>query len=226
MKVQLKGGLANRLRTMAAFLEIADRITGTVAFYWPVDAECNGRWSDVFKPRADVSDVPLKGAVDYAGQGTIKEIMREHGYANPDVFAIVENQYKKFLVRDDLMAEAKQFAGQIGGPYAAVHIRRTDHTALAKKAGAYTTLGEFETFASMFPAVYLATDCAEIQRKYPNWLRYRNIRPRADLRQTDLRHTMIDVLVCAGAEHFKGSGYSSYSTLIHRMKKVIKIMDI
>lgn len=198
----------------------------SVKFYWIADPECPAQWTDLFEPRADVApSVEGETKFDFEGQGTIAEIMRTFARGSFNVDQIVERHYPTFVIKKDIMREAFAFI-KSHSPYVAVHIRRTDHTALAQSAGAYTSLEEFEAFAANQERVYLATDSRDIQLKYSSWLHYSAIPKTGSLRQTTLRHSLIDAIICSQATAFKGSGYSSFSTLIQRLKKVIKVNAI
>ena len=110
-----------------------------------------------------------------------------------------------------------------------MHVRRTDHTELAKSHRKYTTDEEFfEWIDCALPPdsiVYLSTDNRNTQiafkKKYGKRIRWWQDIPEKthSLRHTSLVHAAIDLYMCISSDAFKGSGYSSFTDYILEMKK-------
>ena len=123
-----------------------------------------------------------------------------------------------------------------GGPYAAVHIRRTDHTPLAASAGIVNPDVGFERFVAALPPtmdVYVATDNRETQRHWIRALDGRAIIARTVVREsfavqraddhrrhTSLTHAAIDLFACVGAASFMGSNYSTFTETIEDLRRL------
>ena len=131
------------------------------------------------------------------------------------------------VLRAELRVEVENVIEHCGPRFIALHIRRTDHHAY--EIGEHTPDEAFERFADSFPDhfIYLATDNAATQRRFRERYRerlrlYDLIDPtlcwRTTLRLTPLRAAVIDLFVCAAAEAFKGSSYSSFSDTIKHLR--------
>jgi hypothetical protein len=125
-----------------------------------------------------------------------------------------------------LQAEIDAFVSE-NGPYAAVHIRRTDHSTMAKENNAYTDDELFVSFLSAHVPknIYIATDNRGTQDQFSGLFKNRVkglslITPTHSLRQTDLRAAIKDLFLCIHAADFKGSGYSSFTDVIHAVRKM------
>ncbi len=224
MIVLLRHGLANRLRTIVGFWYVAERLGQTIEFHWDTkNSECNGSWEDIFQPLEIVKSRPLQKGIQYTfiGQNTVDKIISTYfpdekraTWDSAFIKKIEDKYYSRMVIRPEILRAANEATPL--HPFAAVHIRRTDHVSNAKKAGCYTTFEEFEAFIALHKKCYLATDSRDVQKKYPNLLVYREIPKEnaASLRQTSLFDAMVDIIVCARADNFKGSGYSSFSHLI------------
>lgn len=261
MRILVRGGLSNRLRTIIGFWFIADKTNDTCQVIWKTnDPTCNGRWEDIFqtclhdKSLVVISrDESPHEDYNFAGHSTIAGTILSHAkFLLPadlqhtkttfeDVFKsqfhknLERTYYSRLPIRHDLMRLATEYIEKTfrGKPFVAVHIRRSDHTVLAKSVGAFTTCDEFDEFivkhANKGFQTYLATDDIIIQEKYRGTCcMYKPIcvaTAKMHLRQTSLQHAMVDILIASHAVHFKGSGYSSYSKLIHIFQRhVVKNM--
>lgn len=238
MLILLKHGLCNRLRTIVGFWYIAENRRTPITAHWSLDdPECNGRFTDLFEPIESeffkLEEVlPQPKQYNFVGQNTIKNIIRAH--CNPtitdEMLELIEIEfYGKLLPLPEIILPVQEFV-KSNGTYSAVHIRRTDHCALAKRKDRYTEDVEFDNFIqdsiSKGNKVYIATDDPEIQKRYaiPECLFYRQIEPdsgtRAPLRKTTLEHAFIDILIASKSQEFMGSGYSSYSDCIEIFRKM------
>lgn len=222
--VLLRHGLANRLRTIVGYLYVAERLGKRIQFHWDInDKECNGSWEDIFEPLSIItSRSPLpRDSYDFVGQNTVDRIIKNYfpndnraTYSSPWIREIEIEYYSRFRIRPEIITRVNEIVPKES--FAAVHIRRTDHTILAKEAGKYTSFEKFDEFLSSYKLAYLATDSRDVQKKYPLLLRNREISKEAAsmLRQTSLQDAMVDILVCARADNFMGSGYSSFTHLV------------
>lgn len=235
--ILLQCGLANRLRTLIGFLYIAEQKNEKIIFHWDInDYACNGKFYELFD-KIDSNNVELieckKENIDYffQGQDTMNAIIKKYGNdllplnINNKWFTNIEIEYyKKLIIKDDIIKEVNDYCNKIG-KFNGMHIRRTDHSQLARNNNSYTTFEEFDIFIkeqNNLP-IYLATDERKVQLKYPNTIKYKLISELDSnkLRQTSLKDAFIEILICAHAIHFKGSGYSSFSKLINIYNKII-----
>jgi hypothetical protein len=130
------------------------------------------------------------------------------------------------LLRPDkaVLDRVAELRAQIGAPYAAMHIRRTDHRVHAERFGVYTDDDEFREWACHFEHLYLATDNGETQRLFPRATVNRSFTNPAHQHENDrakagsLADAVVDLYMCVYAEHFKGSGYSTFSETIQEMR--------
>lgn len=112
-------------------------------------------------------------------------------------------------------------------PFIAIHVRRTDHTELAKSKGRFTTDEKFHSFIQKFPGhcrIYVATDNCNTQTQFRKrygkrvfW--FEDIQPSTARRHhSDERAAIVDLFVCTAASHFMGSGYSSFTDTIEVLR--------
>lgn len=228
--VLLRHGLANRLRTIVGFTYVGETLDVPVTFYWDTsDAECNGLFSDLFEPyHIRIYEFrPSNVKFTFVGQDTIPMILKKYNIQG-DISKIENKYYKMFHVKPHIMNAVNWFFEQNNGlraknsklyhNFASMHIRRTDHSDLAKRFNSYTADDEFDLYSdkcrSNGKSVFLATDSLEVQKKYDWCITHKHITPTKKLRQTTLVDAMIDVLIASKCIQFKGSGFSSYSRLI------------
>lgn len=258
--ILLKHGLANRLRTIIAFWYIADIKNINFIFHWDItDNECNGKFSDIIESITHISDnkihifdtIPSKD-VDYIfiGQDIIANILKKFASDNINKCNLIpgskfikdiENQYySKLKPKPYIIDEVNRFFRKNSGKkakdskiyynFCAIHIRRTDHTDLAKKNNLYTSYEEFINFIENCKKdnklIFLATDDIEVQKKFKNCIIYKEILPinSSNFRQTSLSDAFIDLLIASQCTRFKGSGYSSYSGLIEIYRRINNIL--
>jgi hypothetical protein len=235
--ILLQCGLANRLRTIIGFLYIAEKKNDKIIFHWDInDYACNGKFYELFN-KINSNNVELieckKENIDYffQGQDTMNAIIKKYGKdlipsnVNIEWFSNIEIEYyKKLIIKDNILKEVDNYCNKIG-KFNAIHIRRTDHSNLARNNNIYTTFEEFDKFINEHNdlPIYLATDERKVQFKYPNTIKYKIISElnSTSLRQTSLIDAFIEILICAHAIKFKGSGYSSFSKLINIYNKII-----
>jgi hypothetical protein len=229
----LDHGLANRLRTIAGFLQVYLETGKKFIFHWDTkQKDCNGKFNDIFEPviigknKIIIEDKEFDNKINYhfAGQDTLLNILAREIPKGPprNLIAIENNIYKYFIPKQKILQIARSFP-KIG---ASMHIRRTDHVALAKKNNKFTEDNEFIKFIEENEDVdiFLATDDFETQQKfqkYKNVVVFKQILRAGDFRQTSLEEALIDVLIAAAADKFMGSKYSSFSKLIEIYKRII-----
>jgi hypothetical protein len=234
--ILLQCGLSNRLRTIVGFWYIADKLNKEIIFHWDInDNACNGKWFDLFYSlnKETNSNVHIfdtnKKDIDYffIGQDIIFNIIKKFApelISISNIKKIEDEYYSKFRPKEYIIDEVNKFFRINYGEFVAIHIRRTDHTELAKKNNLYTTYEEFDKFIedNKDKKIFLATDNADVQKKYKTrCLVYKNINSKnTDLRKTSLVDAFIDIMIASRCQKFKGSGYSSYSGLIQIMNRI------
>jgi hypothetical protein len=208
------GGLGNRLRVLLTYLELARRQQQTLQVHWKPAPECAGHFLDVFCPISDVRFLSQRPTVfDYRGC-----------YCCPQIGPLTAPICAPLVLRP---APAARVAELAEAPYDAVHVRRTDHVALATKVKKFIPLERFEQFiAAAARPVYLACDNRKTQqqlcRRYGRKLFvHASIGASRQLRQTSLTHAVIDLWMCAGSVQFFGTEYSSFTDLIWTLRETL-----
>ena len=211
--IEPTGGLCNRLRVIFDHLHRALRDNKALVVVWRKKQECGEHYLDYFHKIENVTFVENLQAgshIDYRGCS-----------GNPPNYAGLKLQKS---LHDEISSVRQKLFGDFN--YIAVHIRRTDHIQLAQSKDRYTDDLCFQKFVDHQPKykVYLATDNAETQNLflslYPERVVvYQRIRPSSSLRQTSLKHSIMDLYLCISAIYFLGSGYSSFSDLITRFRQ-------
>lgn len=189
--------------------------------YWTPSWACEGFFLDYFKP--------LEGVTFHTSTSLFSNTVYK---IHPD-YIHDRNLLKDLKLNDRMEREMADLWDRIGAPseMVAIHVRRTDHTELAKKNQCFTTDEEFFEFVDRYPdkKIYLATDNSETQEMFVE--RYGKDRvvynmpilaigDDPKIRQTSIKDAVIDLFACARALHFMGSGYSSFSSIIHNLKNV------
>ena len=212
--VHARGGLCNRLRVALSYRSKH----GPLGIVWLPDGEIAGaRFDDVF--------CALPGV-------TFLTDMQDGIISTcdpcPDAPNGWQETYRLLELRADHRARYKSL--RPSEPYSAVHIRRTDHDAIA--AVDPTRDREFVDFISTaYQLVYIATDNGTTQRHAITWTLDADRRPRyaslieehehqnfSGQRNTTLADAAIDLFMCAGADSFKGTRHSSFSNAVLMMK--------
>lgn len=211
-RVRAFGGLANRLRVVLSYRHTF----GPLEVVWHPDGEiAHGRFSDVF--------APIDG-VTFLDEGLC-------GTKTLDPYPHARDGWR-FLYRDlKLKPEhAVRVEAERERPYAAIHVRRTDHVAMAKALGGYVEDEEFFAWMGRVNMpVFIATDNATTQAAF--------IKAAAEAlvpiltagpilsdswegghRNTDLARTAVDLVTCVNARTFMGSKESSFTNLVHTMR--------
>jgi hypothetical protein len=206
------GGLGNRLRALFSYLVTARAQHRTLQVYWKPDPDCVGHFLDAFCPVPDVQFLQRPPAqFDYRGGGVC-----------PQAGPLTAHTYAQLVPQPELASRIAELASR--PPYDAVHVRRTDHVALAKQVNQFTPLVVFERFISdSARAVYLACDDRATQQQLVQTygtkvFTHAAIGASRQLRQTSLKHAVIDLWLCAGGVQFLGTPYSSFSGVIWALR--------
>ena len=207
-------GLCNYLRVIFSYYECAKKNNLKLNVIWYVTPQCNGKFLDYFESVPNINimyGAPINTKIYYIGSSI-------HPVFKPNYSYLKLLPYMKELINARINI--------LGKNYIAVHIRRTDHTELAKKNNKYTYDNEFINFIDKFnnKNLYIATDNKTtydiFKKKYPNLVKfnYHEI-DNNSLRQTSLKDAIIDIYMCVFSSNFMGSGWSSFSGLINNLRK-------
>lgn len=224
-RVHAHGGLANRLRVVLSYLHVKGAPLEVV--WWPDSQVAGGRFADVFEP--------LRG-VRFLDAGDAEE---SSCHPSPEAWA---RQDWLLRYRDLRLVAAHREAAEGWArfaptkDYVAIHVRRTDHVALAEKLGERTPDEDFFAWCRRTPAlqpVYLATDNGTTQAHFLRALRELGKRPFAwsvlephdrenlhDHRNTTLAEAAIDLYACARARDFLGTRASSFTHTIEILRRI------
>ena len=218
------GGLANRLRVLMAYIQIAKNENKPLKVYWPNNNTCNGLYRDIFQPLDGVTFVSLLESIPrhYSGYETYDTIMNRYGlkfdekeaYSDLKLLPRLQEKVNSFVAKNNLSSGVS------------VHVRRTDHTNMAKNAESHTTSNDFFEYIDSLPSgipIFLATDNNETQKEFKNRypgrvIVYKEIIPSSSVRQTSLEDAILDIFIAVQTLYFKGSGYSSYSGAIEVLR--------
>lgn len=216
--IKISEGLCNRLRTIYPFAQYCEENNYKLNVIWPINKYCSSSYNSIFDRHNSINFIDEKDSkcIDFCGFGPpeyLLKLLNDHNY------------YRFFNPKDSIKDQIKYFFKRINIAYNAVHIRRTDHTNLAKNKKVFTDDLTFVKFIeqSAYP-VYLATDCSITQTRFSQHFGskvfvYKPIKQNNKLRQTSLEHSIIDIIICSMSNEFLGSGYSSFSGFISYLKK-------
>ena len=222
------GGLCNRLRVVLSYkYEYPNK---KINVYWIVNTACPGFFLDYFEPienfeffKSIPKDVKILkehiscgGSKSYINSVNNEEIVK----------CIFSNLVLKQELHDKINKIIKNFYND---KFIACHVRRTDHSIAFKKESRLTKDETFFDFLTKNNGnIYLATDNLETQKlfyeKFKDRITYiKFIKPSKNIRQTTIEDSIVDIYICAHANKFQGSFYSSYSGFIHRLQKYLKL---
>lgn len=214
------GGFGNRMRAIFSFINTRQEKTNIV---WIVDSHCNFKFDSFFEiENKDVfvtDDKNMKHDISTCSKCGIAD--------NHTMYLPLK---LKDDIKDEILNNIKNISGIKKSKYIAIHVRRTDAIQGAKQNGVYTSDQDFFDFIDSHDSrykIYLATDNTDTQVKfkerYSNRIvTYENITKKCAVRHTNGKHTIVDLFTCVYAEHFKGSGWSSYSDLICHLRNTNK----
>ena len=149
-------GLCNRLRVVFSYYQKALENNEELAVIWDVTAQCNGFFLDCFEPVEHITFVLNNDQgyqVDYKGYQWCE------GYS-PYKDHLERNIYQALVPLPYLRNAIAGRISTLEEKYIAVHIRRTDHSVLARENNRYTEDSEFHEFIKKNEPrdLYLATD--------------------------------------------------------------------
>lgn len=196
------GGLCNRLRAILSRWHPGIQVIWTRT--WDIH---NEHFLEVFEPLRGVEFIDHPGHFDEESFNAIE---------NPEPW---HERYAWLIPKR--LDEIRELQSRLG-PYSAMHIRRTDHVALAQMLGDYTHDSQFIEWGRKYDGpMYLATDNQEtrsiMQAEFGDRLvMHGEVRPsHATLHQSDryttLGDAVFDLFMCAGATNFMGSANSTFS---------------
>lgn len=211
------GGLCNRLRAILSYWAHQQAKGEPLDIVWDADEYVSGAdWGEVFEALPNVRFG--SGAFDVESFGVC-----------PDAPLSWVQSYRWLKPHARLTGRILSLQRMLGPGYAAIHVRRTDHSPLAMQFDRYTKDQAFaEWLRGLSPSrrIYVATDNAETQKRWLGFDPDRTVcaeqlfgsseTQRGDnhRRHTSLAHAVVDLFVCAGASEFMGSGLSSFSETI------------
>ncbi len=207
------GGLCNRLRTILSW---RSAVYDDLVVAWIPDGEIHHeRYEDAFRPLSKVTFVD-------APEPTWPKRLDVHPNAPSN------------WIRGWLDVDLRDSPPEVPGPYAAIHMRRTDCVYMQKEERTWEPDESFARWCSMVPGdIYLATDNGQTQAVMSRAIEAMGKRPityasiqeherqnEGGVRNTSLRHAWCDVLACARATQFKGSGSSSFTHTIETLRRM------
>lgn len=207
MQIRVNTGLMSRIRAILVYLQKAREQNETLEVQWTLNQYCDTPFHELFQPTEDLV------FIDGNGLDPVDDTLGQ--YRLPKIWLRPSDNISDQLA--DLWPTQS---------YSAIHIRRTDHTALLHDLGKrQTSDGHFMMFVySVDIPVYLATDNRDTQLKYKRifgdqifW--YENISNNDRLRQTSVQAAAIDFWLCVCADgDFMGSHFSTFSRMIDHFR--------
>ena len=253
--VRAVGGMCNRLRVVLTWRRVAEQKRQPLVVEWLQSSGCPGDFDEFWTlPNEPPVHIVRDAASLLAHPGLqMDDSCRPHPAIGEDDTPASAACYAALSPRSDLLEEAAAIAGRLGR-FVALHVRRTDHKYGAKEdddeyeafveqfggAGVFLATDNVETqnhFAQRLggrmsvlrpiPAVQeQAISDEAATRGLSQTRRWEGDGVRArDYRHTPLRDGMLDLLVCAHAEAFKGSRFSSFSDTILQLRRLRRCRD-
>jgi hypothetical protein len=213
--IRPKGGIGNRFRVLTSYyLKYIKNTDKKLIVLWVKDKCCNGYFQDYFEPIPKVefitnNDKKLK--VNYCSCSRVGPV--DFSIIKPLPHMIDKINEKRNLLNND---------------YIAIHARRTDHIAAAKKRGVFTTDEDFFKYIDENindSCLYVATDNIDtytmFQEKYKDKVKFSYHQTTGQYRNTSLEDAIIDIYMCTYAKKFKHSGWSTFSGVINNLRKIL-----
>ena len=217
------GGLCNRLRFVFSHYVLASEQKDELVVIWPVLDECPGYFEDYFQPVPGITFYRSKPKEYIIGCCSSSQV------CTPD--------YRKLQLQPHMIDIINHNRNQLQNDYTAVHVRRTDHSGLAKSRNRFTTDEEFVNFINenktKYSGLFIATDNKKSYEYFTSTFNEMNtLNDRGNIfkeevasiwtriRNTSLKDSIIDLYMCVYANAFKGSGWSSYSVTIGLLRKL------
>jgi hypothetical protein len=213
MIIKPLGGLCNRLRVLFSYYKYENRLI----VVWIVDEECPGKFLDYFEKIKNVIFIykNINYKIDYTGSEIHPKHKLEESfiYDNLKLLPFIKNKIDNII-------------SKLGNKYISVHIRRSDHTYLAKKHNQFTSYMNFVDFININKDyyIYIATD-----NRITQYIFYQLYKSKIKLikfinkinqnrRKTSLEDSIIDLYVCVYSNLFCGTKYSSFTDLIYNLR--------
>lgn len=214
VRLHAVGGLCNRLRAILSYRAVH----GAIDVVWMADEYVShAQWEDVFEP--------VPGVRFVEGGWTVRD-----SRVAKDAPTGWQDQYSLLRPTAAVAMRVRNAIGQMGGTYAAVHVRRTDH--IPNVGGEVKPLTYFADWANelSFP-IYVATDNGETQAffraRWPLRAHFGATLGGAEAqglldhhRNGALSDAVVDLFVCAEATAFQGTRRSSFTDTIYCLRKL------
>jgi hypothetical protein len=193
--------------------------------FWRISNFCNGHFNDIFTP---VPNIILTNVLPCHTISSKYNIITYYTTHDVDSYASDTSLYNMLEPTDVIQQRINHIKNVLGNNYVAIHVRRTDHTELAKNNNNFTQDQAFVDFLKNYKNknIYIATDNINSQKffynifkkqiKFVKWINNKNLK--YNKRKTTLEDAVVDMFVCAGASHFMGSGYSSMTEIINKLR--------
>jgi len=211
-------GLSNYLRVVFSYYKKACELNEELIVIWSVTSECNGFFLDYFEPVKNIT---------FKKENTDKLKINYKGcYSYNENYNIDYSMLKPLIKIKNIIVSKMNI---LNNDYNAIHVRRTDHSNLAKKKNKYTSDEMFFDFLDKKKdnkCIYIATDNKitynEFKDKYKDKIKIIYHNEINEIRKTSLLDAITDIYMCVYATSFMGSGYSSYSKLITLLREINK----
>jgi len=221
------GGLSNMLRVTFSYYMKALLENKKLIVIWIHTEACPGFFTQYFNIPDNIEFITV-----YDYNKSSQRLSIEYNGCSVHSNFNTPSMYSNLSPNTNILTHVKNNITMLENKYIAVHIRRTDHIAMAKSVNQFTTDDEFIEFLDTYPDynIYLATDNRQTQDIFFNNNKYKHrikvikfINPlQRQLRYTTLEDTIIDIFTCVNAMFFKGSGLSSFTDLINDLRKLKK----
>lgn len=141
---------------------------------------------------------------------------------------IMKPNYEKLILKQSMKDIISQKKNLLGNDYISCHIRRTDHSQMAKINQKYTADPEFKQFLNnRHENIYIATDNIQTYNNfltvYRNRMKFPYHQTKNQYRHTSLEDAIIDLYMCVDSKEFKGSGHSSFTCVILNLRNSIAL---
>lgn len=218
MVIQPTGGLCNYLRVVFSYYLESKEKDEELTVIWRQTGSCPGFFLDYFEPVKGINFIKTNEnnlEVYYTGGQYNANKLIDYTDLNPlpEIKSIIKEKIE--LLKN----------------YIAVHVRRTDHTNLAKINNRYTEDNSFFNFIEYNienKNLYVATDNLDtyntFKNKYNQFVKFDYHPITEGLRQTTLKNAIVDLYMCVYADKFMGSGYSSFSGTINILRKYRRVV--
>ena len=206
------GGLCNYLRVVFSYWVLCQKQNLLLKVIWRVTPYCPGFFLDYFEPIENTIFVQYQDSRDKIYYSGCAPVMKPN--------------YEKLILKPFLQKMVSQKMKVLGDDYISCHIRRTDHSNLAKIKQKYKTDYQFKQFLNKWHQnIYIATDNIQTYNKFHQIYKTRMKFPyhefKNQYRHTTLRDAIIDLYMCVNSKIFEGSGYSSFTDLILDLRSPI-----